>query len=303
MGIGIIYGLIAAVCWGTADLLARYATRQVGTYRTLLFMNIVGFVGLSLVVLLNGELARAASQSWQPWAWAVLYVLLNMAGSLTLYRSFEIGILSIVSPIAASYAAITVVLSVLSGERLAWLTAIGIAVVLVGVLMAATGSLPETKAGEQLKGSRLTAGVGWALVAAVCYGVAYWLLGKEIAPILGGFAPVWLVRLLTPLLLASFARPARQPISLPQGEVWWLLIGVGVLDTTAFVASAVGLATDSTAVVSVVSSLFSAVTVLLAWIFLREKLRWWQWLGIAVVLVGVVLVSMPPPPLLKAGGG
>ncbi len=44
--------------------------------------------------------------------------------------------------------------------------------------------------------------------------------------------------------------------------------------------------------VSVLASLFGAVTVLLAWLFLREGLHWGQWLGICFIFAGIALVSL-----------
>ena len=42
----------------------------------------------------------------------------------------------------------------------------------------------------------------------------------------------------------------------------------------------------------VIGSLFSAVTVFLAWIVLRERLERTQWLGIFLIFIGIVLVSI-----------
>ena len=60
---------------------------------------------------------------------------------------------------------------------------------------------------------------------------------------------------------------------------------------SANVAYNLGITVSLTAVVSVISSLFSAVTVLMAWVFLRERLARWQWAGVGAILVGIVLVS------------
>jgi drug/metabolite transporter (DMT)-like permease len=35
----------------------------------------------------------------------------------------------------------------------------------------------------------------------------------------------------------------------------------------------------------------STVTVLLAWMFLRERLQWSQWLGVGIIFIGIVLVN------------
>lgn len=53
-----------------------------------------------------------------------------------------------------------------------------------------------------------------------------------------------------------------------------------------------GLATGQVAVVSVLTSLYSAVAVVLAWVFLREKLHWGQWAGIGLIFVGIALVNL-----------
>jgi drug/metabolite transporter (DMT)-like permease len=294
---GIILGLMAALGWGTADFLARYATRLVGSYRTLIYMQVVGFVGLGVYLLVSGEFGRLfAHAGWQPWAWAVVAALLNIFGSLALYRAFEVGVLTVVSPITASYAALTALLSVLSGEVLSGQRGVGIAVVLIGVILAAAAlpSQAQRDAGESKKKpqARLTRGVGLALLAAVLYGVMFWLFGFLVVPALGGIVPVWLIRLLTPCVLLALAKPAHQRIAAPPGRALWLIFAVGLLDSAAYVANTLGFTTGAVAVVSVLASLFSTVTVLLAWIFLRERLHWSQWLGIVVIFVGIALVSV-----------
>ncbi len=294
---GVLLGLLAALGWGSADFLARSATRLIGTYRTLFYMQFIGLFSLSVYLLATGQLPRLLETAgWQPWAWCVLVALLNVAGSLALYRAFETGVLMIVSPIAASYAALTVTLSLLSGETLSRLRGIGIGLALIGAVFAATSFVSpqevKVEAGTQGRKQRLARGAGLALFAAVAYGVMFWLLGFQVTPALGGIAPIWLIRLVTPCTLALVAAPARQSLRLPPGRGWWLIAGVGVLDTSAYVANTIGFATHQVAVVSVLASLFSTVTVMLAWFFLRERLHWSQWLGVAGIFAGVALVSI-----------
>ncbi len=295
---GILLGLTAALCWGSADFFARYATRLVGTYRTLFFMQFFGFACLSVYVLLSGTWRHLfLDVGWQTWVWTLLAIFLNIISSLALYRAFEVGVLTIVSPIAASYAAITVLLAVLVGEVISQIHGVGIAASLVGVVLAATPipwklgtkalSIPRTP-----HTSRLANGIGLAILASFGYGVAFWLFGFRVTPVLGGVVPVWLVRLITPCVLLIFAPITRQSISIPHGRVWWYLAGVGILDTAAFVAATVGYTTAQVSIVSVLASLFSAVTVLLAWIFLHDRLQWNQWFGVGIIFVGVALVNL-----------
>jgi drug/metabolite transporter (DMT)-like permease len=122
--------------------------------------------------------------------------------------------------------------------------------------------------------------------------VLFWFLGFHVVPAIGPTISVWVIRLTSFSVLALVAVSARQSLTLPSGSVWWLLAAVGFMDTAAFVANNAGLRTGQVSVVSVLASLYGAVTVVLAWIFLREKLEGSQWFGIVLIFVGILLVSV-----------
>src|SRR5215471_15639558 len=106
---GVLLGLLTAVSWGSADFLARFATRKIGTLRTTLYMQLVGFLLLSAALPHLGGWQHLADRSaWRPWAWGISAGLLNTLATLTLYRSFEIGKMSVVAPLSAVYPVITV---------------------------------------------------------------------------------------------------------------------------------------------------------------------------------------------------
>jgi drug/metabolite transporter (DMT)-like permease len=307
ISLAIILGLTGAISWGAADFAARFASRQVGAYRTLFFMQFFGFVALSLYLKSTAGFSHGIAPGWRPWAMAVAAGVLNMLASLALYHSFEHGTMSIVGPVSSSYPALTVALSLLSGERIHAVRATGLGATLLGVILAAT-SFTQSKttlaeknpkdanaaAGPETKASRahLATGVGWAICAALGFGVLFWFLGFHVVPAVGSAVSVWVMRLTALVSLFLAAAPTRQTLRLPRGNVWWLLLAVGILDTAAFVANNAGLSTGQVSVVSVLASLYGAFTVLLAWIFLRERLERSQWLGIVLIFIGIVLVSI-----------
>jgi drug/metabolite transporter (DMT)-like permease len=304
ISLAIILGLTGAVSWGAADFAARFASRQVGAYRTLFFMQFFGFLALTVYLKSTGGFSRGIAPGWQPWAMAVAAGLLNVLASLALYHSFEHGTLSIVGPVSSSYPALTVALALLSGERIHAVRATGLAVTLLGVILAATSfaqskSTPSEKLPQHVRTAdpetahaHLSTGVGSAICAALGFGVLFWFLGFHVVPAVGSAVSVWVMRLTALVSLSLAAAPTRQTLKLPSGKVWWLLLAVGILDTAAFVANNAGLSTGQVSVVSVLASLYGAFTVLLAWIFLREHLERSQWLGIILIFVGIVLVSI-----------
>ena len=296
----ILLALAAALFWGSADFLARYSTRIIGTYRTLFFMQFIGLAGLTIYLALSGDVARLAQGAyWQAWLWALFAAILNVFSSLALYRAFEVGILSIVSPIASSSSALSVVFALMSGETISLPHGLGIIAALIGIVLAATAfsstkntmSVKRTVIEAQRK-HRLPRGVSWALAASLGYSVIFWVMGFRVTPVLGGVAPVWLIRLTTLWVLALCAPPLKQHLHIPRGRVWWFITGVSILDTAAYVSFAISLTGGQVAIVGVIASLFTAVTVLLAWIFIREKLQWSQWLGVGIIFVALALVNI-----------
>ncbi len=284
----ILLGLSAALCWGIADFCARFASHRVGPYRTLLYMQPIGFFGLTIYVLFL-EIGKAGS--WELWVLGLAALLAagNSMAGLSLYHAFGIGVLSIVSPIAASYGAITLLLSILSGERPSLLQLFGLLLTVVGVVLASVQ--PNSDKSQLEPGKKVSRGIGWAVAASLCFGVVFWGL-RFVTPNLGGVVPVWEARMVGPLLLLALARPARQSLKLPDRISWWWILAVGAVDTLAFLSYTLGVnASGETGLVAVLSSLFSAVTILLARIFLNERLTWLQWAGVGLTLLGIGFVS------------
>ena len=325
---GVLLGLLTALMWGGSDFLARFATRRIGALRTTLYMQFTGLILLTICLPYVGGWGHLRDGSgWQPWAWGVLAGMFNGVASLALYRSFELGKMAVVAPLSASYPALTVLLLFFSGERLTALRAAGVALVIAGVICVARGepsaseSAPSKSPSEscspvgQINPSRespnhsrsqvwangdvagrsahaLSNGVGWAILSALGFGILFWLLGTRVVPAVGFAATVWMIRLTSSVLTAGVIFFLRQAIAPPRNApVLSLLLAMGALDTAAFVLNNRGMQLDQISVVSVLASLYGAVTVLLAAAFLRERLSRWQWMGIAAIFTGIVTIS------------
>jgi len=286
---GILLGLVTALTWGGADFVARFSTHRIGTLRTMFYMQFTGLLLLTIFMRWLGGWGHLADGSgWQPWAWGFLAGLLNACATLSLYRSFEIGKMAVVAPLSASYPALTLTLSWLGGDHLSAARSVGAVLILFGVVVVAGG---EHARDENSPEPTNTRGMGFAVGAAVGFGLLFWLLGIRIVPRLGAVQAVWMIRLTSSLLTAAVIFFAAQPMHLPRGGVRWMALGMGTFDTLAFVLSNRGMEMEHVAVISVLGSLYGAVTVGLAAIFLREHISRWQWAGIATIFGGIFLIS------------
>lgn len=277
---GIVFGLAAALCWGVSDFAVTWVARRLGVVQAFFYVQLWGLLLTAVLLALQ---PGAPAPTAAAWLLAAGIALFNLAGTLLLYRSFAIGTLALVSPIASGFAVVSALLALLAGERPAALTLLGAALLIGGVMAVSRG-----QAGA---GRATLAGVPEAFGVALCFGISFWAL-DFVTPALGLLWPVLAVRVLEflcalALLAGRRARPARLG-----GNGWLLVAAAALLDTLAFVAFNLGVSSAYTTIVTALASLFSAVTVVLAWLFLRERLALAQWAGVAVILLGVLLVSL-----------
>ncbi len=288
---GIVLGLLTALTWGGADFLARFATRRIGTLRAMFYMQGIGFVLLTIFLRWLGGWGHLTDGSgWRPWAWGLLAGGINACSTLALYRAFEIGKMSVVAPLSASYPALTLLLSRLSGEPLTGVRTAGIFCVLLGAIVVARGE-KAPDAGDTEAMNRSGAGIGWAILAGIGFGFLFWLLGTQIVPRVGATQTVWMIRLTSAAVAAILILAGKQSMRLPRDNTRWLVFTMGFLDTGAFILSNRSMQMEHIAVVSVLGSLYGAVTVALAAIFLRERISRWQLAGIVTIFAGIFMIS------------
>jgi drug/metabolite transporter (DMT)-like permease len=123
--------------------------------------------------------------------------------------------------------------------------------------------------------------------------VVYWVLGFYAIPAWGAIGTVWVQRGATLLWVGAVAWPLRRSIALPSGGALWLVLLVGLLDAAGFLLSNMGFAKEQVGVITVLGSLFSAVTLVLAMAVLGERLSKRQWVGVALIFAGIVLINSP----------
>lgn len=286
---GIIYGLLAALLWGSGDVLINRLTQHTGTMRALVFTQLLSLLFWVVYAFLGPFPSNAGIA---PWQFAALAGVFHVGGLILTYRAFEIGTLSIVSPIASSFSIVTAVLALVMGETTSPIALAGVAMLVLGVIVVTRASSKDSNA--TLKG------VPEALGSALGFGVMFWLLPSKSEPALGMAWPLVVLKVMASssavLSLLRAKRPEESTLPLSKSQVWIYAIGVALTDSLAWVTFILGTRDQkAVAVVTALASLFSVVTVVLAAILLRERLNKVQYLGIAAIFVGIALVSLPSP--------
>jgi len=295
MPIGLALGLGAAGAWGLTDVCATLGGKRLGSLRVLAASQLVGFGFIAILAFIRGE-----SLPSDPGA-ILAPALVGLAGTgayLSFFTALRIGPLAVVSPITAAYGGLTVVLAVvLTGERLTALQAVGAVVATAGVVLAGLvfdGGIRHARV--------VGRGVGFAIVALVLFAVMTIGAAGPIRAV--GWLPVIFVGRLTSAIvsvsllgIALQLRPTWMSalMEAPAERTGGALAAAGLaglLDAAGLVSFSIGLEVSETWLVGLASSFGPAVAVLVAIAVLGERLRPTQWLGLAGIGLGLVVVAV-----------
>lgn len=281
---GIALALASALSYGISDVLGGLASRRISFVRVALVGQIGGLGATALFMLaISSSPARGADLAWG--AGSGVGTGLAMA---FLFRGLGRGAMSVVVPLSAvGGVTLPVLVSVIFlGARPPWLTWTGILIALPAlwfISRSTDGAGPASRAS-----------VYDALAASGGIAIQYLCLAQAdtssgLWPILSGrAAAIVTIVVAATIAMRNAAAQDTAPWSRP---VLALGVGAGVLAATALAAYLYALRTEPVAAVVVLSSLYPVVPVIVGLIFLGERLRRHQALGLVAALTATVLIA------------
>ncbi|MEY4553652.1 MAG: hypothetical protein RL197_79 [Actinomycetota bacterium] len=277
--ITVLLGFATALVYGFADFFGAISSRKLKPIFVTLFSGVSGLIFLILMTPIFGI-------SGDPRAifWGVLAGIASAVAVTTLYASLAIGPISIISPLGAVMSAIVPMFFgvFFMGEQFSlagWLSLAGIliAVVLVGFVPTKDSRLPPAR------------GLVLGVTAGTFIGLILIFINQ--APTDSGLTPVVMMRLVSAgtiaaLVLISFVIYKNvQPGEFKIGKKLWLLVALtGILDSSANLFFLFAMRFGSLTVVSVLTALYPLGTIILARIFLKEKIAKVQLAGVLLAL-------------------
>ena len=280
--LSILFGLGAALGWGAGDFTGGLASRKTGAYRAVFYGEVVGIIFLLIIVKISGE----SLPNQRVWLLAMLAGALGTVGLILLYHSMTLGLMSIATPVSALLAASLPVLVGIFKEGIPQiLTVIGFGFALFAVWMISQGENGITNILAHLSDLKLPllAGIGFGLYfvfmhEATSTGATIWPM---VASRSGGM-----------ILITAYMLITRSPWKVEDSSAWPMIIINGILDISGNLFFILAGQAGRLDVAAVLSSLFPGATVMLAWIFLKERLTRNQWIGIGSALIAIVLMTI-----------
>ena len=274
-----LLALISSAMWGTADYFAGRMSKQRHPFAVLGLSQIFGLVTGVLIVLVSGDWHGQALGFDGYLVYGALAGLCGYIGLACLYEGLSTGRMGVVSPISSMSAVIPVAYALITGDTLTAITSIGVVIALVGVFCA---SGPELSNGLPLKPLLL------ALGAAAGFGLAltFISIGSQESALMTMVS----MRGATFFVTIALAMKFKTTGGFSKKDMP-LLIFIGAADFIANLLLGVATTKGLVSVAMVFGSLYPIATALLAFKFLNERLHKVQYVGIALAVSGVSIIS------------
>jgi drug/metabolite transporter (DMT)-like permease len=273
--IAIAGGLGAALAWAAATLCSTRASRTIGPLPTLAWVMLVGLVpAVPAVLAAGGDVPHGGSL-----AWLAVSGFGNVIGLGLFYAGVRRGKVGVVAPISSTEGAVAAVLAVALDEHLSPGVGVALGAVVAGVVLSA--------AARGTEGRTSRAAIALACGAALSFGVSIYATGRvsQELSVVWAMLPARAVgAALITIPLAATGRMVLTRAAAP------FVIATGLAEVGGFAAFAVG-ARHGIAIAAVVASQFAALAALGALVLYRERLTRAQVAGIAVIAVGVAVLS------------
>lgn len=276
-----LIAILSAAAYGAADFLGGMAAKRATTLASVVVTQASGLVLLLLALPLLPDATVAAADV----AWGAAAGLAGGGGVALLYRAFAIGPMSVVAPITAvCAAAIPVAIGLGLGDRLSALTAVGIVLAAVAIVLVGQERRPSN--GTRIGGM---AGKGVQLAVAAGIAVGFFFVCLERTSATSGLWPLVPARIVSIALFSAIAFGTSRPVLVPR-SVMAIAVGGGALDMLANAFYLVAVQRGQLSVVATLASLYPASTIVLARIVLDERWSRLQAAGIVAAVVATVLI-------------
>jgi drug/metabolite transporter (DMT)-like permease len=289
MYLGVVLGLGASASWAIANVAVQRSARQVGAFRAILWAQILGALVVALLVPFD---TRAAAPAPLDALWVLAAGAAGLLAYVCLFYAFEHARLTIAVPVMSSWAVIASALSLaIFREPVRPWQLVGAAAVVAGAVVVSRFARSTTAGGPPGTSARAPRWLLASFGAALGFGLLIPLIGL-LTPVTGRLGVIPVVYAADIALGLPLAWRFRVSLAPPRGRAWLAVALAGVFETAGFACIVLATRFAPLALVSPLSSLASAFTVLYAWAVLRERPAKPVLIGAALVCAGVVTLAL-----------
>ncbi len=275
--LAILFGLLSALLWGTGDFIGGFSSKRTNAFIVVVISQIFGLIVITGLAILYAE----PLPSFNDVFFSGLAGFCGAFGIIALYKGLSSSNMGFVAPVSAI---VTVILPIIVSSIFEGLPQfqqiIGSILALISIWFITITSDREKSDYKEL-GQPLLAGLGFAgffiLIDQVTEGTVWW--------------PLVTVRIVSITTVAAIVLIGGK-IETPKRNQVPLIAFAGIFDIGGNFFFILSTQQGRLDIAALLSSLYTGVTVILAWLILKENITKKQWIAITGAIVSVILISI-----------
>lgn len=287
LNIGIIFSFFALLAWGFGDFFIQKTVRQVGVWKSLFFIGLLGSVGIFFFI--QKELVEVISQPNNIYLLILLSVV-SVVSTLFYLLALKKGKIAVVDPLTGLELPLTVCLSVvLAREFLLWPQLILIALTFLGIVFTVA------KEKEHLYVHKLIfeKGAILACIGAIGMALTNFLTGissQQTSPLL----TIWFTHILFVIITTTYIIFSGEFKNLIEDfkRNSSIIFVQSILDNIGWITFAFAMTYISISIATTISESYIALSALLGVFLNKEKLKRHQFFGIVLIILSILLLSL-----------
>jgi drug/metabolite transporter (DMT)-like permease len=277
----VITGVLASLSYGSGDFFGASASKRMPAFSVVALGHLLSLVVLIVIAIVSQD----APLTPQDWLFAALAGLSGSLGLSGFYQALSMGKMGLAAPIVAVVAtAFPVLIGILTEGRPSDLQFIGFGLGLLGIFLVSY----EGSGGSNASNQKI---IRTAVLAGLAFG-GFFIFMAQVGESAGLFWSLVGVRAASSSFMIVLGLLTKQLIRPPNRQVIVFIVCASILDVGGNIFYILAERGGRLDIAVVTSSLYPAVTVLLAWLVLRERLIRWQVLGLVAALGAVILISL-----------
>lgn len=271
--------------WGIYDFLGGVFSKQIGYFKSLFWSQLAGLISI-LLLACTFKIENNIS---------VLAIILSLvasivysAGYLFFFKGFEKGNVSIIAATMNIWAVFTMLFAfIFMGQRLTTTQTIGVFMIIAGATLA---SIDWDGVGSQKL--KLSLGVKEAIFGAFFFGI-FWNISEIVSEEIGWLLTTLLVKFVIAIFLLIFSFAVKQEVGLRNisTKTKYVILLMGIIEVGAVALVNYGLTIGDAILITPIASALSIVTIMMAAIFLKDKVSKIQGFGVCMAIVGVIATA------------
>ena len=284
--LSIVLGIGGMVGWGIYDFLGGVFAKQIGSFKSLFWSQLAGLISIFLLaIFFKPGINIPVLVIILSFIAAILY----SAGYLFFFKGFETGNVSIIAATMNLWAVFTMLFAfIFMGQRLSALQTLGVLMIILGATLASLNW-------NEIRNQRfqLSAGVKEAAFGAFFFGI-FWNISEIISEKVGWLLTTLFIKSGIILFLLIISLLTKQVIGLTKisTKTKTIILLMGGIEAGAVALVNYGLTIGDAILITPIASALSIVTIVLAVVFLKDKISKPQGFGIVMAVAGIIATAL-----------